>query len=950
MADRNLEIALRIKADLESARQQLDELNKSVKATGDNSKASADKIAAVGERIGEMEAEAAQANKTLGQTGKVADATAGKARNLGQELASLARNLANGNFRSAASDLEQIGKSTLISAGRSSMVGVAVGATTAALALLAVAAVKGYQEEQRLNREIIATGNYAGVTTGMLRGMAEQLSGPVGTANQTLSLLVASGRVAGTELQKAAQASIDLATVTGTSVDKAVTQILRLREDPVRAIAELDAQYHLLSLTQYESIKALAAQGNAEAAATLAQDSAAAALAGRAAQVRQNLGLLERAWAEVRDTASAAWAAMKGVGRPGSNVDDVAAADKGLQAIKNRLPQTKSLTDQQLLAAAKNASDPNHAFFAGDLGTIQQLVSQKNAAQAGANFERWVAETEGEQRQLDTLGKQASDVMTRYLQSAKSDEAKAAEIASVKEATQKLIAANPSSAAKYLADEKTALAYIEKKYQPPKEPKARDTTNALAAAQKQLQDQILNLGNTALGPVTGIWDKYTKAMLDAASAGGKAIKAGGDVAAVQAQVSQVQTLAAQARDRALAEQSRGLNIAYLQATGQQAEAARLQIEQQYGALLEDLQRRGDAAGVRLVKSLINVGEARAQLQQLQQQVDAILASQGRQEQNIQAEQQAGLISEYSARKQILDLHHATAAQLDALLPKMRELVAATGDPRAVEQLKNLEAELGRLKLQTNDLKTAFESGLTSGLEQALEGLATRTMTVGEAFKTLARTVVQSLAQVAARALAAKTIEGLSNLFGGGDQKADVSAGATKLTVAGGVVGGAAVMLGSSADKLQAAATTLLIANSVGSVGGFAEGGYTGHGGKYEVAGVVHRGEGVLTQKEVNALGGPSGFYALRHAIAYGYAEGGYVNALRDAPRLPATTSRTRLPTVAANDAHAAPQINQRIVVGLDTSALDDWATSSSFEESVKVVIGRNPSFIRQSVR
>ena len=58
--------------------------------------------------------------------------------------------------------------------------------------------------------------------------------------------------------------------------------------------------------------------------------------------------------------------------------------------------------------------------------------------------------------------------------------------------------------------------------------------------------------------------------------------------------------------------------------------------------------------------------------------------------------------------------------------------------------------------------------------------------------------------------------------------------------------------------------------------GFADGGFTGHGGKYEPAGVVHKGEGVLTQEEVKAIGGPQGFEDLRKSIRRGYATGGLV--------------------------------------------------------------------------
>lgn len=68
--------------------------------------------------------------------------------------------------------------------------------------------------------------------------------------------------------------------------------------------------------------------------------------------------------------------------------------------------------------------------------------------------------------------------------------------------------------------------------------------------------------------------------------------------------------------------------------------------------------------------------------------------------------------------------------------------------------------------------------------------------------------------------------------------------------------------------------------------GYANGGYTGSGGKYEPAGVVHKGEGVLTQDDIAKLGGPTGFYALQkeiqqgraRAILRGYSEGGLAGA------------------------------------------------------------------------
>lgn len=88
----------------------------------------------------------------------------------------------------------------------------------------------------------------------------------------------------------------------------------------------------------------------------------------------------------------------------------------------------------------------------------------------------------------------------------------------------------------------------------------------------------------------------------------------------------------------------------------------------------------------------------------------------------------------------------------------------------------------------------------------------------------------------------------------------------------------------------------IIASASYSPGGYADGGYTGPGGKYEPAGVVHKGEGVLSQEEIAAIGGPAGFYRLRAMIdegalrerAFGwagYAAGGLVGD--SSPALPA---------------------------------------------------------------
>jgi hypothetical protein len=64
-----------------------------------------------------------------------------------------------------------------------------------------------------------------------------------------------------------------------------------------------------------------------------------------------------------------------------------------------------------------------------------------------------------------------------------------------------------------------------------------------------------------------------------------------------------------------------------------------------------------------------------------------------------------------------------------------------------------------------------------------------------------------------------------------------------------------------------------------SVEGYAQGGYTGPGGKYQIGGLVHKGEGVLSQEDIRALGGPSAFESFRASLHRGCAGGGMVDTV-----------------------------------------------------------------------
>ncbi|MDQ0455157.1 phage tail tape measure protein [Rhizobium paknamense] len=78
---------------------------------------------------------------------------------------------------------------------------------------------------------------------------------------------------------------------------------------------------------------------------------------------------------------------------------------------------------------------------------------------------------------------------------------------------------------------------------------------------------------------------------------------------------------------------------------------------------------------------------------------------------------------------------------------------------------------------------------------------------------------------------------------------------------------------------------------LGAIFGFADGGYTGDGGKYEPAGVVHRGEYVMSKKATSRIG-VANLEAMHNSALHGYAEGGLVTSapVLRSPNLKATNA------------------------------------------------------------
>jgi tape measure domain-containing protein len=120
--------------------------------------------------------------------------------------------------------------------------------------------------------------------------------------------------------------------------------------------------------------------------------------------------------------------------------------------------------------------------------------------------------------------------------------------------------------------------------------------------------------------------------------------------------------------------------------------------------------------------------------------------------------------------------------------------------------------------------------------------------------------------------------------------------------------------------------------------GFAEGGFTGYGGKYEPAGIVHKWEGVLTKEEMMAIGGPQGFEGLRKSIKNGsYANGG-IGGINNTARNTHRVGMGAVSAINSNSEFIGSKVNQPKVTIINQTTKEVNATSEWDGDELKVYL------------
>lgn len=346
----------------------------------------------------------------------------------------------------------------------------------AAVGVLGLAYYKGSQEQEEFYKSLVLTGNQVGKTSGQLADIAARAGiaadSTTGKAASTLNQLVSSGKVAGDSLERVTTAIVKTSDATGIATHKLVGDFNDIAVDPVAAITKLNEQYHFLTLATYNQIKALQDEGNQQEAARVASESYSATLTQRSSDIQENLGLLESAWAALGRGAKSAWDAMFDVGRE------------------------KSL--EQLLADAQKRVKNSTAGYERDIwGNVTGLSSQSSAE---INFLQRAINLQGDLNGAQAAGQKQQDMAIKsqdeFNKLVEAGRSSAEKRVKVEAQLNRLIAQNKKDAEFGVAnlwtseDIAKARAGIEKQFKDPKTPRSPKGKAYIEDAATRLLDQI----------------------------------------------------------------------------------------------------------------------------------------------------------------------------------------------------------------------------------------------------------------------------------------------------------------------------------------------------------------------------------------------------------------------------------------------------------------------------
>ncbi|HBW9532279.1 TPA: phage tail protein [Klebsiella pneumoniae] len=675
----------------------------------------------------------------------------------------------------------------------------------AAVGFLGLAYYKGTQEQDEFYKSLVLTGNLVGKTSGQLADMAASVSvaanSTTGAAASTLNQLVSSGKVAGDSLERVTTAIVKTSEATGIATDKLVGDFNDIAADPVAAITKLNDQYHFLTLATYNQIKALQDEGNQQDAARVATDAYANAMQQRANDIHQNLGLLESAWDSLGKTAKGAWDAMLNIGRE--------------QTLTDKL----STLNENIAEAQKGQKDGGFwNSFSARFTNLPEMIKQRDLLESVANLQGDVIKgqakaKEAEQQRIKTQ-QEADRVNQQYLSNA--DKRNKA----IKQQSE-FLKAGAITAEQYAKN----VSRINELYKDPKSPKTPKGKAYTEDAATRLLDQI---------------NQQTAAMQSQLDASDKLNSATQARVKFEQQIADLKTKSQLTADqKSILSRSDEILQAYKQ---QEALQNSVKTLDDYRKMQEQVktkdERTNDLLKTRL--ELLEKAKATGQLKpgeyektraDIYQNTDMQLPSTVRNVVGNLTPTGGRLSGTFEGMQGQINEYDQAQQELQRWLAAQEEAYAKAGEITAEG-----EARMTSIRQRAADANQVIEAQKNTIISAATQSLFDSTADImrtgfGE------QSAIYKVAFAASKAFA--IADSMVKI-----QQA-IASGAVSAPYPANIIAMASI-----------AAQTASIVSNIQAVSGvgFASGGYTGPGGKYQPAGIVHKGEYVFDQASTNRIG------------------------------------------------------------------------------------------------
>lgn len=672
----------------------------------------------------------------------------------------------------------------------------------AAVGVLGLAYYKGSQEQDEFYKSLTLSGNLVGKTTGQLADIAARVSvvanSTTGVTSAILNQIVSSGKVAAESLERVTTAVVEISEATGIATEKLVGDFNDIAADPVAAITKLNDQYHFLTLATYNQIKALQDEGNQQDAARVATDAYANAMQQRANDIHQNLGILESAWKSLGKTAKGAWDAMLNIGREQTLTDKLATLNENIAEAQR---------------GQKDGGFWNS--FSARFTNLPEMIKQRDLLESVANLQGDVTKgqakaKEAEQQRIKTQ-QEADRVNQQYLSNA--DKRNKA----IKQQSE-FLKAGAITAEQYAKN----VSRINEMYKDPKAPKQKAYTEDAAT---RLLNQI---------------NQQTAAMQSQLDASDKLNSA------TQARVKFEQQIAdLKSKTQLTADQKSILSRSdeILQAYKQQ-EALQNSVKtlDDYRKMQEQVktkdERTNDLLKTRL--ELLEKAKATGQLKpgeyektwaDIYQNTDMQLPSTVRNVVGNLTPTGGRLSGTFEGMQGQINEYDQAQQELQRWLAAQEEAYAKAGEITAEG-----EARMTSIRQRAADANQVIEAQKNTIISAATQSLFDSTADImrtgfGE------QSAIYKVAFAASKAFA--IADSMVKI-----QQA-IASGAVSAPYPANIIAMASI-----------AAQTASIVSNIQAVSGvgFASGGYTGPGGKYQPAGIVHKGEYVFDQASTNRIG------------------------------------------------------------------------------------------------